>query len=107
MYVLQDIQDLSLFGISSVTNGKGTSDGNVEYNFPGDVVNAGTYIYLATEDTKFQEFFGFASTYQDYVVSINGDDSIELYENGQIIDTFGDVETDGSGEDWDYVDGWA
>lgn len=107
LYVLQDIQDLSLFGISSVTNGKGTSDGNVEYNFPGDVVNAGTYIYLATEDTKFQEFFGFASTYQNYVVSINGDDSIELYENGQIIDTFGDVDTDGSGEDWDYVDGWA
>ena len=107
LYVLQDIQDLSLFGISSVTNGKGTSDGNVEYNFPADVVNAGTYIYLATEDTKFQEFFGFASTYQNYVVSINGDDSIELYENGQIIDTFGDVDTDGSGQDWDYVDGWA
>ena len=39
--------------------------------------------------------------------SINGDDSIELYENGQIIDTFGDVDTDGSGQDWDYVDGWA
>lgn len=107
LYVLQDIQDLSLFGISSITNGDGTSDGNVEYNFPADVVNAGTYIYLATEDTKFQEFFGFASTYQDYVVSINGDDSIELYENGQIIDTFGDVDTDGSGQDWDYVDGWA
>lgn len=107
LYVLQDIQDLSLFGISSVSNGDGTSDGNVEYNFPDDVVNAGTYIYLATDNTKFQEFFGFASTYQDYVVSINGDDSIELYENGQIIDTFGDVDTDGSGQNWDYVDGWA
>ncbi len=107
LYVLQDIQDLSLYGISSVSNGGGTSAGNVEYNFPADVVNAGTFIYLATEDTKFQEFFGFASTYQNSVVSINGDDSIELYENGQIIDTFGDVDTDATGEAWEYLDGWA
>ena len=107
LYVLQDIQDLSLYGISSVSNGGGTSAGNVEYNFPADVVNAGTFIYLATEDTKFQEFFGFASTYQNNVVSINGDDSIELYENGQIIDTFGDVDTDATGEAWEYLDGWA
>jgi hypothetical protein len=107
LYVLQDIQDLSLYGISSVSNGGGTSAGNVQYNFPADVVNAGTFIYLATEDTKFQEFFGFASTYQNSVVSINGDDSIELYENGQIIDTFGDVDTDATGEAWEYLDGWA
>jgi hypothetical protein len=107
LYVLQDIQDLSLYGISSVSNGGGTSAGNVQYNFPADVVNAGTFIYLATENTKFQEFFGFASTYQNSVVSINGDDSIELYENGQIIDTFGDVDTDATGEAWEYLDGWA
>ena len=30
-----------------------------------------------------------------------------MYENGQIIDTFGDVNTDGSGQAWDYLDGWA
>ena len=107
LYVLQDISDLSLYGISSITNGQGSSSGNVEYNFPADAVTAGTYIYLATESSQFTTFFGIAPTYTNGVVSINGDDSIELYENGQIIDTFGDVNTDGSGEAWDYLDGWA
>ena len=79
----------------------------MEYNFPADAVTAGTYIYLATESSQFTTFFGIAPTYTNGVVSINGDDSIELYENGQIIDTFGDVNTDGSGEAWDYLDGWA
>jgi hypothetical protein len=107
LYVLQDISDLSLYGVSSITNGAGSSAGNVEYNFPADAVTAGTYIYLATESSQFTTFFGIAPTYTNGVVSINGDDSIELYESGQIIDTFGDVDTDGSGETWDYLDGWA
>jgi hypothetical protein len=109
LYVLDDIQDLSLFGVSSVSGGEGTSAGNVEYNFPADAVTAGTYIYLssASDDTNFQTFFDFGSTYQNGVLGVNGDDSIELYENGQIIDTFGDVNTDGTGQAWDYLDGWA
>ena len=109
LYVLDDIQDLSLFGVSSVSGGEGTSAGNVEYNFPADAVTAGTYIYLssASDDTNVQTFFDFGSTYQNGVLGVNGDDSIELYENGQIIDTFGDVNTDGTGQAWDYLDGWA
>lgn len=107
LYVLKDIADLSLFGLSSVTNGKGSSDGDVEFSFPADAVTAGTFIYVSTEETNFTTFFGIAPTYTTGVVSINGDDSIELYENGQIIDVFGDVDTDGSGETWDYLDGWA
>ena len=107
LYVLDDIQDLSLYGVSSITNGAGSSAGTIEYSFPSDAVTSGTYIYLssATDDTNFH-IFGFASTYQNGVLG-NGDDSIELYENGQIIDTFGDVNTDGTGQPWDYLDGWA
>lgn len=107
LYVVNDIADLSLFGISSITNGAGSSAGNIEYTFPADAVTAGTFIYLATEAVGFNDFFGFAPTYTNGVVGVNGDDSIELYENGQIIDTFGDVTMDGSGLGWDYLDGWA
>ena len=107
LYVVEDITDLSIYGISSVSNGGGSSAGFVEYNFPADAVTAGTYIYLATESTQFNTFFGIDPTYVNGVVSINGDDSIELYEGGAIIDTFGDVVKDGSGEAWDYLDGWA
>ncbi len=107
LYVIKDITDLSLFGVSSVTNGGGSNEGTIEFSFPSVAANAGTFIYVSTEETGFTTFFGMAPTYTTGVVGINGDDSIELYENGQIIDVFGDVNKDGSGETWDYLDGWA
>lgn len=107
LVALVDIADLSIFGISSITNGAGSSAGTIEYNFPADAITAGTSIFLATESTEFSSFFGFTPDYVDGVVGINGDDSIELYEGGTIIDTFGDVNMDGTGEAWEYLDGWA
>jgi len=112
LYALEDIEDLSIYGISSVSNGGGSSAGIVEYNFPADAVTAGTYIYLATESTQFNTFFGINPTYVNGVVSINGDDSIELYEGGAIIDTFGTVDCDPNASgttcpEWEHTDGWA
>lgn len=107
LIALADIPDLSVFGISSITNGAGSSAGTVEYNFPADAVSAGDRIFLATESTGFNSFFGMMPTYTSGVVGINGDDAIELYEGTTIIDTFGDVDMDGTGEAWDYLDGWA
>ena len=31
-------------------------------------------------------------------ISQNGDDAIELYEQNQVIETFGDINVDGTGE---------
>jgi len=107
LMALADIPDLSVFGVSSITNGAGSSAGTVEYNFPADAVSAGDRIFLATESTGFNDFFGMMPTYTNAVVGINGDDAIELYEGTTIIDTFGDVNTDGTGQPWDYEDGWA
>ena len=39
--------------------------------------------------------------------SINGDDAIELFFNGAVVDLFGDIDTDGTGQPWEYLDGWA
>ncbi len=107
LYVLEDVADLSLFGLSSVSNGAGSTNGVVEFNFPAVAVTAGTFIYISSSETGFTEFFGKNADYITGVVNINGDDAIELYENGKIIDVFGDVNKDGSGETWDYLDGWA
>ena len=41
------------------------------------------------------------------VITQNGDDAIELYKNGIVIETFGDVNIDGTGELWEYKDSWA
>jgi hypothetical protein len=107
IFVSQDIPDLSLFGLSGVFNGGGSSNGNVGFEFPADAVSAGSYIYVTTDAARFLEFFGFEADYVSNTVNINGDDAMELYENGVIIDTFGDVDTDGTGEPWEYLDGWA
>ena len=40
-------------------------------------------------------------------MSINGDDAVELFMNGAVVDVFGDINVDGTGQPWDHVDGWA
>ena len=106
LYVINDIDDLSSFGVGSANNGEGT-DGQ-EFTFPSVAVTAGTYIYVASDVDQFTAFFGFAPTYNaGSVMSINGDDAIELFENGSVSDTFGDINTDGNGTAWEYLDGWA
>ncbi len=105
LYVMTDIDDLSLYGIGGANNGGGT-DGE-EFMFPQVSAAAGTYIYITDDEVDFQTFFGFASDYQSGAMSINGDDAIELFENGNVIDTFGDINMDGTGTPWDYLDGWV
>jgi hypothetical protein len=107
IYVLKDIADLTLFGVSSVSNGGGSTAGNVEFSFPTGSATAGTFIYVATEAPNFNVFFGISPTHTSGSMGINGDDAIELYENGQIIDVYGDVDNDFSNEAYDYLDGWA
>ena len=60
LYVVNDIPDLSVYGLGSANNGGGT-DG-VEFTFPADSASAGSYIYVASEIDGFTEFFGYAQT---------------------------------------------
>jgi hypothetical protein len=105
VYAYNYIADLSQYGIGSANNGGG-SDGE-EFTFPSVEVFAGTYIYIASESTEFQNFFGFAPDYTSSAVNINGDDAVELFKGGAVIDVFGDIITDGTGQPWEYADGWA
>lgn len=101
-----DIADLSIYGLGSANNGGGT-DGE-EFTFPADSAVEGQYIYVSNEDVEFQAFFGFAPDYIDYAsTSINGDDAVELFMNGGVVDVFGDINVDGTGEPWEHLDGWA
>ena len=103
-YIVNDIPDLSIYGFGAANNGGG-SDGQ-EYTFSGSA-SAGDYLYIASETTGFTNFFGFAPTDTAGAASINGDDAIELFKDGIVIDTFGQIDVDGSGQPWDYSDGWA
>ncbi len=105
LYAINDIPDLSIYGIGSANNGGGT-DGE-EFTFPADVITAGTYIYIASEATEFTNWFGFAPDYTSSAANINGDDAIELFMSSSVIDVFGDINLDGTGQPWEYLDGWA
>lgn len=104
-YAVNDIPDLSVFGVGVVNNGNGT-DG-VEYTFPQQSLAAGSFIYLVEDSTEFADYFGQSTSFVFPSINVNGDDAIELFENAQPLDVFGDTDMDGTGTTWEYLDGWA
>jgi len=105
VYVVNNIADLSQYGVGSANNGGG-SDGE-EFTFPAVAATAGDYIYIATESVEFNNFFGFTPDYTSSAANINGDDAIELFYLSSVIDILGDIDLSGTGEPWEYLDGWA
>lgn len=106
IYAVNDVDNLSVCSIGSASNGGGS--GGEEFTFPAtDSIKAGEYLYIATESVNFNTFFGFAPDYETNHVAINGDDAIELFCNNVVIDTFGEISVDGTGQAWEYQDGWA
>lgn len=104
-YVSREISDIGSCGFGSANNGGG-SDGE-EFSFPSGTIAGGTYLYVATESAGFESFFGFTADFISGAAAINGDDAIELFCDGTVVDIFGDIHVDGSGQDWEYLDGWA
>ena len=105
-YAIQDITDLSVFGFGSASNGGGT-DGE-EFTFPAISLNAGDHYYVSMDTVNFNSFFGFdPNTTEGTASNNNGDDAIELFKNGTVIDVFGQIDVDGTGTPWEYLDGWA
>jgi hypothetical protein len=105
LYVFNDISDLSIYGLGFANNGGG-SDG-IEYTFSAISASAGDFLYVASEIEQFKNFFGFPPDSISPAATINGDDAIELFRDGTVVDVFGDIAADGTGQPWEYLDGWA
>ncbi|HKK39887.1 MAG TPA: T9SS type A sorting domain-containing protein [Cryomorphaceae bacterium] len=105
IYAINDVADMSIYGIGSANNGGGT-DGE-EFTFPAVSATAGDFIYVSSDSAQFNAFFGFDSDYVSGALGINGDDAIELFQNGVVVDLYGDIDVDGSGQAWEYTDSWA
>lgn len=106
LYAMGDIPDLSVYAIGSANNGGGT-DGP-EFALSGSAT-AGSFITVASESVEFPNYFGQgeSATFVSGSMDVNGDDAIELFKDGVVVDVFGDVNTDGTGQPWEYMDGWA
>ncbi|GIR22275.1 MAG: hypothetical protein CM15mP36_14820 [Flavobacteriales bacterium] len=106
--VTADIADLSNYGIGVANNGGGT-DGE-EYFLPEGSATAGQHILIARSPAAMEAYgmTGFDQVLEaSSSISQNGDDAIELYFGGSVIETFGDPDVDGTGEAWEYTDSWA
>tara|TARA_B110000285_G_scaffold133327_1_gene149588 strand:- start:435 stop:2474 length:2040 start_codon:yes stop_codon:yes gene_type:complete len=108
---LYPITDLSQYGIGTANNGGG-SDGQ-EFTFPNISANAGDQILVCRDSLVLAAYLE-PDCFSSYHIVIqadeptgNGDDAYELFYNGSLIEVFGDVNQDGTGEPWEYTNSWA
>jgi plastocyanin len=118
----QNISDLSSYGFGSATNGGG-SDGE-EYTFPSISLNGGQHIVICRDSLALSTYFDgcleqfSGSLYPNLIIESsseptgNGNDAYELFFNGSVIETFGDItHSYGTGGftdlGWAYRDSWA
>ncbi len=103
------VADLTAWGVGSANNGGG-SDGQ-EFTLPVGSAAAGD-VFVIVPNSASQDFFA-NNFVQDFTLlvngaaNINGDDAIELFSGGNVVDVYGDINTNGDGESWDYTDGFA
>ena len=106
----ENIPNLAYYGIGVANNGGGT-DGE-EYNFDAQSLAAGQHVLTARSVDAMNAYMD-ASTIYDVVmvasssIGQNGDDAIELYMGGALVEVYGDPDVDGTGEAWEYTDSWA
>lgn len=107
LFATADIEDLSIYGLGTANNGTGSA--GEEWSFPAIPLPANSYIYVSKEQPTFTSFFGFPPDFVDdgAACNFNGDDAVELFQNGDVVDRYGDPDADGTGQTWDYTLGWA
>ena len=116
----QTISDLSNYGLGTANNGGG-SDGE-EFTFPSISISAGQHVVVCRDSASLSTYFDGCleqfpgALYPTIIIEAaeptgNGNDAYELFFNGNIIETFGDVTFSGGSSNynlpWVYRDSWA
>ena len=105
LYALEDIADLSVYGIEIARDGS-AADGQ-EYALSAVSLDSGEFYTVSSNDLYHKSWFSDEPSQQSFYNNFDGDDAIVLYKNDTIVDVFGTPGKDGSGELWDYTLGWA
>jgi len=83
---------------------------STKFDYPNITLNAGETFIIAKNPTEFNTVFGFMpdNTSTTSVVDVNGDDNFELVNPAdEVVDVYGVVGIDGTGEAWEYEDAVA
>jgi len=108
LYASSDISDLSEYTLVRCGNGGACDDSPTV--LPAESVSANSFIYItgtSSNVANFQTWFGFDADYSLGVCNGNGDDAYALLKSDNVVDRFGVEGVDGTGESWEYLDGWA
>jgi hypothetical protein len=116
----QSISDLSNYGFGTANNGGG-SDGE-EFTFPSISISSGQHVVVCRDSASLSTYFDGCleqfpgALYPTIIIEAseptgNGNDAYELFFNGNITETFGDVTFSGGSSNynlpWVYRDSWA
>ncbi len=116
----EDIPDLSIYGYGVASNGDGSK--GERYSFPEVSAKKGDNILITRDkDGTLSAYFGDCFSKFDKVYNItdskerptqNGNDAIELYKDGKVIEIFGDRSFASYQEGtydmpWEYTGSWA
>ena len=105
LYALEDIPDLSVYGIEIARDGdKATGK---DYTLKAVSLDSGNYYTISSNAVYQKSWFSTESDQENILSYFDGDDAIVLYKNNDIIDVYGVPGKDGSGEVWEYTLGWA
>ena len=107
--------DMSSFSIGNFNNGGTTLGGGASTALSGSLGPGGIYVVAYEPDAAvFQSTYGFAPDFMTGAF-INGDDVVAIFDgpatgdgtDANILDIYGVIGVDGSGEAWDYTDGYS
>ncbi len=106
LYAVNNIANLSGYEIGIADNGGGTN--GPEMSIPSIPISAGRFIYITSDSADFRQFFGFdADIVNSTALVFDGNDAIELYKKGVLVDVFGNPTINGVGTTWEYTNAWA
>ncbi len=107
-----NISNLSIYGIGVANNGGGSN--GQEYRFPSIPVLKGSNILLVRDTANIASYFNECWSMFNIIlldttgtVSQNGNDAVELFKVKEVVETFGDVNVNGTGKPWEYTGSWA
>ena len=113
---IADVPDLSIYAVGVANNGGGT-DGMEIDSLPAISLAQGETYWIIRDPSAYAAYFGADTVFAtgtdgpDYhvhnSVALNGDDAVELFMNGVIVDMFGDPNVDGTGTAWEYKDSFV
>ena len=106
--------DLSDYGLGIYNNGNLTLTGGGSPTFLNGVLTPGDSYVISFENGDsagsgtFFDVYGFDPDFFGFNNIINGDDTIALFDSSEtVVDLYGVIGVDGTGEDWEYTDGFA